>query len=178
MACVSYCDESLLTHNLVDCNAYALGGAPALIVGACGTTLTDPSDEAEVQALLDAGTAVLVQDVRVALPAGSPVTVDSPIGCGTPIRINEDRTMTIFDANVTDENVDFFDDLNNRRVAWALVYLCDSGKVVYINPPQGLTMSAQFIIPEQNNELQRFEATFSWRDKSIPKQYPAPAGIF
>jgi hypothetical protein len=178
MACVSYCDEALQSHNTVDCNVYALGGSPAMIVGACGTTLTDPSDEAEIQALIDAGTATLIEDVRLALPAGSPVTVDSPIGCGSPIRINEDRTMTIFDANVTDENVDFFDDLNNRKLAWVLLYLCDSGKVVYINPPQGITSSVQFIIPEQNNELQRFEGVLSWRDKSIPKQYPAPNGIF
>jgi hypothetical protein len=178
MACVSYCDEALLSHNLVNCNVYALGGSPAMIVGACGTTLADPSDATEIQALLEAGTATLIEDVRIALPAGAPVTVDSPIGCGLPIRINEDRTLTIFDANVTDENVDFFDDLNNRRLAWALIYLCDSNKVVFINPPAGITSSIQFIIPEQNNELQNFTGTLTWRDKAIPKQYPAPTGIF
>jgi hypothetical protein len=26
--------------------------------------------------------------------------------------------------------------------------------------------------------LQRYEVTFSWRDKNIPAQYDAPAGIF
>jgi hypothetical protein len=56
--------------------------------------------------------------------------------------------------------------------------MCDSGKVIYINPPVGITTSANFILPEQNNELQRYEVTFSWRDKNIPAQYEAPAGIF
>lgn len=149
-----------------------------MIIGSCGTELADPSSQSEVQALLDAGTAKLIEDVRVALPAGSPVTVDSPIGCGTPIRINNDRTLTIFDANVTDETVEFYDDLNNRKIAWVLLYLCDSGKVLYIDPPQGITTTADVIIPEQNNELQRVEATMSWRDKSLPTQSDAPTGIF
>jgi hypothetical protein len=163
MACVSYCDSSLLDHNLVNCNEYKLGGVSAILVGACGTELVDPSDEVEVQALM---------------PAGSPVTVDSPIGCGTPIRINEDRTATLYDANVTDENNTFWNDVNNRRIAWVLAFMCDSGKVIYIDPPVGITTSANFILPEQNNELQRYEVTFSWRDKNIPAQYDAPAGIF
>jgi hypothetical protein len=178
MACVSYCDSSLPDHDLVSCNEYNLGGISSIIVGACGTSLADPSDEAEITALLEAGTAKQIDDIRFALPAGSPVTVDSPIGCGTPIRINEDRTATLFDANVTDGNVEFWNDVNNRRIAWILAYSCDSGKVIYINPAVGITTSAQFIIPEQNNELQRFEVTFSWRSKNIPTQYPAPTGIF
>lgn len=178
MACVSYCDESLQSHGLVDCDVYPLGGSPAMIVGACGTSLSDPSDETEIQALLDAGSAVLIENVRLGLPAGSPILLDSPVGCGSQQRVNEDRTLTIFDANVTDENVEFFDDLNNRKVAWALIYLCDSNKVVFINPPQGITTSVQFVIPEQNNDYQRFEGTMSWRQKSIPRQYPAPTGIF
>ena len=95
MACVSYCDSSLLDHNLVNCNEYKLGGVSAIIVGACGTELAEPDNSTEVQALLAAGTAKLIEDIRFALPAGSPVTVDSPIGCGTSIRINEDRTATL-----------------------------------------------------------------------------------
>jgi hypothetical protein len=84
----------------------------------------------------------------------------------------------LYDANVTDENNTFWNDVNNRRISWILAFLCDSGTVVYINPSVGITSSANFIIPEQNNELQRYEVTFSWRDKNIPSQYPAPAGIF
>jgi hypothetical protein len=178
MGCVSYCDSSLLDHNLVNCNEYKLGGVSAILVGACGTELVDPENAEAIQDLIDAGTAKLIEDIRFALPAGSPVTVDSPIGCGTPIRINEDRTATLYDANVTDENNAFWNDVNNRRIAWILAYACDSGKVIYINPPVGITTSANFIIPEQNNELQRYEVTFSWRDKEIPSQYDAPAGIF
>ena len=174
MSCVSYCSTGLLEHNLVDCNNYKLGGVSAIIVGKCGTILADPSDTEVLASLLASGDAQMIQDIRFALPAGSPVTVDSPVGCGVPIRINEDRTATLYDANVTDENVAFFNDLNNQRVAWILAYLCDSGKVIYIDPPQGIVTSAQLIIPEQNNELQRFEATFSWRDKNMPFQYDAP----
>ena len=178
MACVDYCAEGLLDHSLIECDEYLLGGISQAIIGSCGTELTDPSDAAEIQALLDAGTAKLVQNVRMSLPAGSPVTVDSPIGCGTTLRINEDRTATVFDANVTNANVELYNDLNNRKIACLLLYLCDSDKVVYIDPPQAITTSVSLIIPEQNNELQRFEGTFAWRDKQAPLQYDAPAGIF
>lgn len=178
MACVSYCDTSLLDHNLVNCNDYKLGGISAMIIGACGTELVDPSDATEVEALIAAGTAILVQDIRMAVPAGSPITVDSPIGCGTAIRINEDRTATMFDANVTDENNAFYNDLNNRKISFFMAYLCDSDKVLYCTAPVGITTSANFIVPEQNNELQRYEVTFSWRNKDIPAQYNAPAGVF
>jgi hypothetical protein len=178
MSCVSFCDSELLDHNLVNCGEYKLGGVSAILIGACGTTLVDPSDAVEVAALITAGTAKLIEDIRFALPAGSPITVDSPIGCGSPIRINEDRTATLYDANVTDENSLFWNDVNNRKVAWIMAYLCDSGKIVWIDPAAGIVTSAQFIIPEQNNELQRYEVTFSWRSKSIPAQLDAPAGIF
>lgn len=178
MGCVSYCDSDLLPHDIVLCNEYKLGGVSAIIVGKCGVVLVDPSSETEVDALLASGDAIIVQDIRFAVPAGSPVTVDSPIGCGTSIRINEDRTATLYDANVTDTNNEFWNDVNNRRIGWILAYMCDSGNVLFINPPVGITTSANFILPEQNNELQRYEVTFSWRDKNIPSQHPAPAGVF
>jgi hypothetical protein len=150
----------------------------AIIIGSCASVLANPEDPAEIEAVLLAGTAVLVEDIRFALPAGSPITVDSPVGCGTTIRINEDRTATLYDANVTDQNNAFYNSLNAQKVGWIMAYLCDSGKVIYIDPPVGITTSANFIIPEQNNELQRYEVTFSWREKNIPTQFAAPAGVF
>jgi hypothetical protein len=178
MACTSYCDSSLLDHVLVTCDEYKLGGSPAIIVGKCGSTLVDPESEAEINALLLSGDAKLVQNVRFSVPAGSPITVDSPVGCGTSIRINEDRTATIFDGNVTGGTNLFYNDLNQKKIAWVLAYLCDSNTTLYINPNQGITVSANFILPEQNNELQRYEVTLSWRDKQIPTQYDAPPGVF
>jgi hypothetical protein len=178
MACVSYCDVSLLEHDLVQCNEYKLGGVSAIIVGACGSELSDPSDATQIQSVIDSGLATLISDIRFSLPAGSPIIVDSPIGCGTSIRINEDRTATLYDANVTDNNSGFYNDLNERKISWILAYLCDSNKVIYITANAGITTSVAFIIPEQNNELQRYEATFSWRNKNIPYQFDAPVGIF
>lgn len=178
MGCASYCDSGLQTHDLVNCGDYKLGGVSAIIIGSCASVLGDPTSGAEIQSALDAGTAVMVEDIRFALPAGSPIQVDSPVGCGTQIRINEDRTATLYDANVTDQNNTFYNALNQQKVGWIMAYLCDSGKVIYIDPPVGITTSANFIIPEQNNELQRYEVTFSWRQKSIPTQFAAPAGIF
>lgn len=178
MGCVSYCESGLAQHDLVNCGDYKLGGVSAIIIGACGTELVDPENATEINSLIEAGTAVLVEDIRFALPAGSPITVDSPVGCGTTLRINEDRTATLYDANVTDQNNTFYNTLNQQKVSWILAYLCDSDKVIFINPPVGITTSANFIIPEQNNELQRYEVTFSWRQKEIPTQYNAPVGVF
>jgi len=178
MGCASYCETGLETHDLVACGEYKLGGVSAIIIGACGAVLVDPTSPVEIEEMLLDGSAVLVEDIRFSLPAGSPIQVDSPVGCGTQIRINEDRTATLYDANVTDQNNTFYNSLNQQKVGWIMAYLCDSGKVIYIDPPVGITTSANFIIPEQNNELQRYEVTFSWRQKEIPTQFTAPAGIF
>jgi hypothetical protein len=178
MGCASYCESGLEPHDLVSCGEYKLGGVSAIVIGACGLVLDDPTSAKDINDAILAGTAVLVEDIRFALPAGSPITVDSPVGCGTTIRINEDRTATLYDANVTDQNNAFYNSLNQQKVGWIMAYLCDSDKVIYIDPPVGITTSANFIIPEQNNELQRYEVTFSWREKNIPTQFAAPAGVF
>jgi len=178
MGCASYCESGLELHDLVSCGEYKLGGVSAIVIGSCASVLADPTSGEEILAAISSGDAVLVEDIRFALPAGSPITVDSPVGCGTTIRINEDRTATLYDANVTDQNNAFYNSLNQQKVGWIMAYLCDSGKVIYIDPPVGITTSANFIIPEQNNELQRYEVTFSWREKNIPTQFAAPAGIF
>ena len=83
-----------------------------------------------------------------------------------------------FAVSAPDENSTFWNDVNNRRIGWIMAYSCDSGKIVWIDPAVGITTSAQFIIPEQNNELQRYEVTFAWRSKDIPAQMDAPTGIF
>lgn len=178
MGCINYCSEGFGEHTQNNCDEVVLGGSSAVIIGQCGTEVTDPSDEAEIQALLDAGTATLIAGVRVDLPAGSPVTIDSPVGCGTTKRINEDRTLNMFDSNVNNANSAFYDTLNSSQVAWILVYLCDSDKVLFINPAGAIQASVQLIVPPQNNDIQRFESVFSWRDKAMPLSYDAPAGIF
>lgn len=179
MGCIiNYCSEGFGEHTQNNCDEVLLGGASAVIIGQCGTTLADPSDEAEIQALLDAGTAVQINSVRVDLPAGSPVTIDSPIGCGTTKRINEDRTLNMYDSNVNNANSEFYNSLNQSRIAWILVYLCDSDSVLFINPSGVIQASVQFIVPPQNNDIQRYETVLSWRDKNIPLTYPAPPSIF
>jgi hypothetical protein len=50
MGCVSYCDVSLLEHNLVECNEYKLGGVSAIIVGACNVTVANPENEQKYKA--------------------------------------------------------------------------------------------------------------------------------
>lgn len=178
MGCSSLCDISIGEHELVNCGEYKLGGSSGIIIGSCGTELADPGDGDEIQALLTAGTAVLINDIRFSLPAGSPILLDSPVGCGTQKRVTADRTAVLFDANVVLNNIGFYNSLNTRKIAWILAYLCDSGTVMYIDAANGINTSAEFILTEQNNDYQRFEATFSWRNNLIPQQYLAPGGIF
>jgi hypothetical protein len=172
--CTTSCDTELNLHDLVQCDEYILGGQPKIIVGLCGATLANPSSGSEIQALINAGLAREINDVRFAIPAGSPILIDSPIACQSQIRINEDRTATIFDGNYTNNNTEFWNALNKRNIAWIVVFSCNSENIIYINPPKPIRVSAQFIAPEQDNEIIRYEVTFSWRDKDIPLSYPAP----
>jgi len=172
-----YCNPGLLDHNVLECG-YKLGGISALLIGQRGTVLADPSDEVEVQNLIDAGLAKLVDQIRGEIAAGSPILIDSLVGCGTQDRINEDRTFTWVDGNVTEENSAFYNDINKKRVGFILAYLCDNNEVIYMTSSTGIVISAQLIVPPQNNDAIRYENTGSWRNSNMPSIHVAPAGIF
>jgi hypothetical protein len=176
--CLSYCDEELLAHEIVNCDEFFAGGGTQMILFSCGSEPADPTDGAEINGLLASGNArKIAGNIKFTMPESSPITVDPTDGCSTEITINYDRTLEVIDYNVTADNVDFYNDLNGRRFGAALLLECDAQRTTFINPKGGITTAADRIFPETNGELQNFAVTYSWRSKSMPTihELPSPA---
>jgi hypothetical protein len=173
--CISYCDEGLLPHELVNCNDFALGGGTEMILFDCGAEPADPTDGSDIQAKLDAGTAIKIAgNIKFTLPEASPITVDPVSGCSTEETINYDRTLEMVDSNVTPDNVDFYNLLLSKRFGAILFLECDALRTTFISPKGGITTQANRLFPELNTELQTFAVNFAWRSKTMPTIHTLP----
>jgi hypothetical protein len=179
MDCPNYgCGEDWEDYVPLACTSFN-GGASAILLLRCGITLTDPSDETEIQTLIDDGDAKLLTGLRIDIPAGSAVTADTFVACQTEATVTYDRTINVADRNVTPENVIFYnsiDSANGFNIGGALVYECDADRVSYVDAV--LKKSGGRIMPAGNNELQRFEYVLAFRSKDDPLIYTKPVGIF
>jgi len=182
--CLDYnCEDSLGEHTLSTCSEELLGGVPSALLLSCDSQLTDASDASQINVEIAAGRAILVRNVKIALPEPSPITVDSNVACGTPVLVNYDRSMTIIDGNVNPANVTFYNTLfAGKKLGGAVLFLCgttdsvDGEKVLWISSE--LKATGGLVIPDNNNAFMSFSGTFAWRKKTIGSLVDAPAGIF
>lgn len=179
--CLNYdCNDPLGDHMPNDCDEVLLGGIDAIIVLECDSQLTDPSSAVQIAAEIAAGRATLIENVKVSIEAASPVTVDPLVSCSTPKLVNYDRSGTIIDGNVSDNNIDVYNKINAGRAFGGLIlHLCGTedsvggAKVLWIDKKVEFTGS--LIVPPNNNDIQRFEGKFTWRSKGDPNMYASPS---
>jgi hypothetical protein len=178
--CLSYGCSELDDHEYVLCGAVRLGGVPSALFLECDHSITDPSSEAQINAAISAGKAKLVKNVMIGVPAASPIEVPSFIANEPPITVNYDRTLTIKDQNVVAQNISFYNSLWGGRALGGMILFengdPDDPKVTWIDA--AMKGSGSRIIPENNNEQQRFEGTFKWRKLAEGQIYAAPSNIF
>lgn len=178
--CIDYECGDLENHVLNDCEEERLGGSDQIIILDCDHQLTDPSNGTEVLAEISAGRAVLVQNVKFGMDLPSAVEVASNISGRSDKLVNYDRSATMMDGNVNPDNIDFYNSILNGRSVGGIIFL-ESGdpedpKVTWIDA--AIRGIGGRIVPNENNEFQRFETTFKWRKKSEPQIYDMPAGVF
>lgn len=177
--CINYnCNDPLGLHLLNDCGDELQGGVKHAIILECDTQLTDPSNAVQVQAEIDAGRATLVKNIKVGMPAASPVKIASNVACSTDKLVTYDRTLTWMDGNINDNNItEFYNNLlAGQSKGGLIIYECGADQVTWIDDEVRFTGSR--IIPDSDNEFQRFECTVEWRNKYDSTIYSAPAGIF
>lgn len=177
MGCVTYnCDE-ITEHLKNDCEEFLQGGIPQVILLECNHTVTDPSNASQITANIAAGTATLIQNVKIGVDAASPVEIDSPISCQPPKLVNYDRSASYMDANVNSNNITLYDTcFSGRSFGGMIVYECGADQVTWYDSV--LNMTGSRIIPNNDLEFQRFEGTVKWKSKTEGQIYAAPAGIF
>lgn len=179
--CINYNCDDLQPHLLnQDCGDPLLGGLSDAVLFDCDHTVTDFTNGTQVLANIAAGKAWKVQNIKVGIPAGNPVEIDSLKACGTQTLVTYERTGTWVDGNVNNFNItDFYNPLfRGRSIGGMILKECGAGdsKVTLID--HEITFRGDRIIPDNNKELQKFEATFSWKSKDMNERINEPVGVF
>lgn len=181
--CLNYnCSDPLDDYEENDCQDLVLGGKSAMIVLYCNHTVTDPSNATQITSNINAGTAKLITGISATIEAVSPIQVDPLIPCQTQRLVNYDRTGLYRNQNVSSSNDEFHNLLfNGQNFGGLILYNCSPDRSGN-NSVDWIDAAVNFvggkISPPNNNELQRYEATFAWRSLNGPISFPAPAGIF
>lgn len=176
---MSICNNPLEEYINDDCQENYAGGIEGIIIFT-GDLPEDPSDEAQVQALIDGGSARLLRNLKCGIPEPSPITSPSMVSCQPERTVNYDRTMTLIDADVSKENVDFYNSLNNstgRIINGFIAHHCDVDRISFVDKPTAF--EGGLIIPDDNiDQPQHFAYTAKWKDKGDAKIYDSPGTIF
>ena len=178
---------SCITYNCEELPDYADGGCAPLLDGysqaillECGHTITDPSNATQINANLASGKAKLYPGLKVGVPARSPLSVAATVSGETDTVVNYDNTASWVDGNVNLTNDEHYSVLfGGHKFAGAILYNGldeDSPRILFINATMKAT--GGLISGDNGSESERYEGTFSWRSKQLPKHYPAPAGVF
>ncbi len=176
--CESYCVDPVGDHSVLLCEA-VLGGISDVILLECDHQLTDPSSASQINAEIAANRATLVKQIKVGMEAPSPIEIDSQVSCSPSRVVNYDRTITLLDGSVDDANVDFYNDvLDGRRFGGLILHECgtETDRVTWVD--SAVTLQGGRIIPNDDNEAQRFEATAAWKNISMGNIFAVPIGIF
>ena len=180
--CSSYNCLSLGAYNstLDNCSTFRTGGTSAIVLLACDHQITDPTDGTAILAEIAAGRAWLVENLKVGISAGTPVTVDPITACSTPRVIKNTYSGTIFDAKVDATNNDFWNQLTNGYVIGGMIMnVCStdglSDIAIYVDAE--ISFSGGLVQPDVNTDLIRFEVSFTWNSVGYDI-ITAPTGVW
>jgi len=181
--CLSYNCEDMVDHEIVseNCQGSRLAGFPHAVFFECGETPADWSDGAEIQALITAGNAWEVFNIKAGFGDPSPITAPAKTSCGVEQVINYDRTLEIEDYTVTETNRQFWSTLNGGRVVGgALLNECDTEGYTSKSTVVDAEISFQGArrVANNNGENQFFGVTASWRSRTDPEIVDTPTGVF
>lgn len=179
--CINYNCAAILDQVLSNCGDALAGGIDKVVILACDTQLTDPSDATQITTEIAAGRAWLYSELQVGINEASPVTVERRVAGSTPRTITKDWTATWMDENVNSGNTDAYNSLDSStgiRVGGLIASLVDEDVVLYVAPPKGCNFQSNMNVPNNNTDSIYYNCTVTWKDNALPQPYPKPAGIF
>lgn len=176
-ACDYNC-TGLPEHEQIQCGEWLKGGVGAAAFLDCDHGITDWSDQTEWQSAIAAGKVKIVTPIKAHLPEPSAVEGENPNGCGAATIVDTyDRTVEIKDFNVTQGNIDFYNQLNRQKKQMVLFQGCDNDDRIYVID-RSISFNARNMIPESKGEKQVFMITGTWTSFDMPTFFDAPTGIF
>jgi hypothetical protein len=174
--CVNYnCDDlGEYDSTLAQCGAKRrTAGAATMYLLECGITPTDPGDQDELDALVTAGTATMISNVKIGFGQPAEITSEAITSCGTTEVINYTRTFTLEDGKVTLTNTAFWNQAKKRVFNGAVLIECPTSGldplVTFIDAELSLGGYRDF--PNTNEQIQKYVITGSWKALDDPLQY-------
>lgn len=173
--CLNYnCDELPEYENTISlCAANTRnGGASTFYLIECGESVTDPGDEDELDALVAAGGAVKIENVKIGFAAPTAVTIDPITSCGSIKTINYTREANIEDYKVTLLNTAFWSVAKKRTYGAAVMIECETSGlarlVTVINSEIDVESYRDF--PNNQDAAQKYVITLRWKSLDDPLQ--------
>lgn len=161
------------------CPEYKNSGILSVAIIFTDHTVTDWTSASQWATNINNGKIEIVEGIKGALPAPTPVTVDNPLGCGADqIVVSYDYEFSWTDANVSTFNDAFYEELNNT-VSYFAFYYCHEDEIRVVDASEVTYQATPPESPEAK-ELQKYTVTASWNSKKnvFPNLYDAPGTIF
>lgn len=179
MADQDYCFTNLPDFAQIQCANWLRGGIDGLIVFATNAVIADYTVLANWTALINAGTATKIENIKGDLPDGSVVEGENPIGCGNDTVVDgTDHDLSIMDFNVTAANDANYAGINGGTYYLA-IHLCESEQLLIVElPVTAVTPPAN--VPASNKEKQRYATHYKWSAPAnwYPIRITSPSGLF
>lgn len=177
MPVLNYNCTSLGDHEKISCNNWKKGGSSAIAIIESDYTVTDWTSASDWNTDITGGKITLVESIKAMMPESSVVEGENPIGAGPDNILDSlDQTITYKDFNVTADNIDFYNALNERRFYVAFYHDVDSEVTVNVSYP--CVAQARLVTPESKKEKRHFLVTITWTGIDLPPVYTAPTGVF
>lgn len=181
MGCTNYNCPDISPQVLNDCGSLLEGGGDQVVVFDCDATTTDYTNGTTIDADITAGRAVLYKNIKVGIDAASPNEIDPNIAGQASRTVNYDRTASWVDANANESSSAAYDTLDASSgitVKAVLIHLASDEKCVLVDPPKGIIFTGSLVVPNDTNDVVRYEYTAKWKDPSNPAIKAVPSGVF
>lgn len=147
------------------------GGSIAWLLE-CDAEIDDPGNQTQIDALIAAGTATEVSNLKIGFTAPSEITQDSVTSCGSAVTINYNREINIEDYKVTVTNTDFWNAVAKRSFGGMIIKECTTDglpdRVTYINAEIVFKFYRDF--PNSVDVAQKYVITGGYKKLEDPTQ--------
>lgn len=175
-----YCDNPLEDYvpSSVECAPVFLSGISDVVMF-LEDLPSNPSDAAEVQALINLRKAVYIPRIQAMINAPEPVEVSRKIAC-TPATVSTyNRTISLMDDDVTPQNVQAYNSLNassGRIITGLLLHECDANRATFIDANMNLIGGRQ-TDENDDGELQHFAFEIRYKNRFDAEITDWPSGL-
>lgn len=178
--------------SIIDCCAFGdyeetnacaeyTGGNDALILIKKGVDIGDTTDEAAVQAVIDAGNAKKISGLKISINRPEAVRQDSSRACTPQTVTVYNASATIMDGKATASNIDFWSSVDaSTGCIWgmAIIHSCSGGEQFVATGNILIIGGGGLQSPLSDEEVQDIELTMEWKAKTYPISKEAANPIF